>query len=106
MEIVCSKIQSLDEIDNNKKEKAVSKKGSEHYGGFSREVIGRTDLRNGIYHPDIRRNSHCGICCGNMVYHGGADAAFHLPCQELKSREPWKETTGVGDGCRWDIWFF
>ena len=62
-------------------------KGRERYGTFNRDSVRRAELRDGVYDPDIRRNTGKRVGRSYLDHHGGNRRTLYHICPKLERRK-------------------
>lgn len=71
-------------------------KGRERYGTFNRDSVRRAELRDGVYDPDIRRNTGKRVGRSYLDHHGGNRRTLYHICPELERRKSGKGSAFIG----------
>ena len=72
------------------------RKGRERYGTFNRDSVRRAELRDGVYDPDIRRNTGKRVGRSYLDHHGGNRRTLYHICPELERRKSGKGSAFIG----------
>ena len=59
-------------------------KGRERYGTFNRDSVRRAELRDGVYDPDIRRNTGKRVGRIYLDHNGGNRMTLYHICPKLE----------------------
>lgn len=71
-------------------------KGRERYGTFNRDSVRRAELRDGVYDPDIRRNTGKRVGRSYLDHHGGNRRTLYHICPKLERRKSGKGSAFIG----------